>query len=404
VSERSPFDAPPRTSGSRGGGRGAALARVRWLELDWHVLAVALGLLVLGLFFVRAMANAESGLEGGGINFRTHLVKVGVTLPLLGVGLLVRPRFLRRNAWAIYGACILLLALLPFVGVVRNNARSWIELPFFDLQPSELAKLGLIVALARALHRNRLARVAQWLLPLALAGLPMMLVAMQPDLGTAITIAPVTLGMLYLAGARARVLGACVAGVLVAGSLAVRYELGVHDYQLQRIDTWLEAFDPETLIEGKNGPAFHSYHAHTAIGNGGVFGTGLGRGVANRTGYLPERESDSIFAVVAEEAGYIGAACILFLYALLVVLLMGSASGIRDRFPRLVVGGIAIYLGAHLFINVGVNVGLLPMTGLTLPLFSTGGSSLLVTFLALGIALGLSAHHEASLDRDAFRA
>ena len=110
-----------------------------------------------------------------------------------------------------------------------------------------------------------------------------------------------------------------------------------------------------------------------------------------------------MFAVVAEEAGWFGASALLALYALLIALIMGSASGIRDRFSRLAVGGIALYFAAHLFINVSVNLGLVPMTGLTLPLFSTGGSSLLVTFAALGLALGLASHREPSLDRDSFR-
>jgi rod shape determining protein RodA len=383
--------------------RPAPLGGVRWFDLGWHVLAVALALLGLGLVFLKAMAGAEGG-DGPPLDFDKHLVKVALSLPMLALGLCLRPRFLRRRAYVIYGACLVLLALLPVIGVERNNARSWIELPFFDLQPSELAKLGLILALARALYRNRLARVEQWGLPLLLALVPMALVAMQPDLGTALTIVPVTLGMLYLAGARASVLLRFIGAAALGAFLAVHFEIGVRDYQMQRIDTWLESFEPEALIEGRNGPAFHAYHGHVAIGNGGFLGTGLGRGVANRTGYLPERDSDSIFAVIAEEAGWLGASSIVFLYALLVVLVLSSASGIRDRFARLVVGGIGLYLGAHLFIHVGVNLGLLPMTGLTLPLFSTGGSSLLVTLLALGIALGLAAHHEPSLDQDSFRA
>ena len=385
---------------ARPGASAAALSGVRWFDLGWHVLMVAMGLLGLGLFFLRAMAEGEDP----PLDFENHLLKVCVTLPMLLVGLCLRPRFLRRHAYGIYGVCIALLVLLPVIGVERNNAKSWIELPLFDLQPSELAKLGLILVLARALYKNRLRNFDQWSGPVILALLPMGLVAMQPDLGTALTIVPITLGMLYLAGARASVLLRFIGATLVLAFCAVYFEVGVRDYQMQRIDTWLESFEHEALIDGRNGPAFHAYHAHVAIGNGGVFGTGLGRGVANQTGYLPERTSDSIFAVVAEESGWFGATCILLLYGLLIALMFTSAAGIRDRFARLVVGGIGLYLAAHLFINVGVNVGLLPMTGLTLPLFSTGGSSLLVTFLALGIALGLAAHHEPSLDGDAFRA
>ncbi|MEC8510849.1 MAG: FtsW/RodA/SpoVE family cell cycle protein, partial [Planctomycetota bacterium] len=125
--------------------------------------------------------------------------------------------------------------------------------------------------------------------------------------------------------------------------------------------------------------------------------------IANETGLLPERDCDSIIAVIAEEAGFIGTASLIVLYSLMVALLMIAASRLRDRYGRLVVGGVAIYFGAHLVINVSVNLGLLPMTGLTLPLLSTGGSSQLATFLALGLALGLASHHERSLGGDAFR-
>jgi rod shape determining protein RodA len=139
------------------------------------------------------------------------------------------------------------------------------------------------------------------------------------------------------------------------------------------------------------------------IGNGGWLGRGLGEGVANTAGHLPERDSDSLFAVIAEETGFLGTVAILALYVLMIVLLMTSAASLRDRYARLVVGGVALYFAAHLFVNAGVNLGLLPMTGLTLPLFSTGGSSLLVTFLSLGIAVGLASQHQMQLDQDAFR-
>lgn len=392
---------PPRRSPFRLG-RAFSLGHLG-VSFDWHVLALALLLLVLGLFFVRGMESANITFERAGIGFHSHLKKVAVTFPALVVAMLVRPRWLRRNAWLLYGATVVLLLLVPVLGEERNNARRWIPLPIgFDLQPSELAKLGLIVALASALYRSHLRRWSEWRLPVVLALVPIALVVRQPDLGTAMTIVPVTLGMLYLAGASwARVGGVVLAGILVA-FLAWKLEL-VRDYQLQRIDTWLSTVDKDDLIGGRNGPAFHTYHARVAIGNGGLWGAGLGEGVANEAGHLPERDSDSIFAVIAEEAGWLRTAGLVLLYALLVVLLMLHASAIRERFTRLVVGGIALYFGAHFFINVGVNLGLLPMTGLTLPLFSTGGSSLLATFLALGLALGLSAQWEPTLDGDAFR-
>jgi rod shape determining protein RodA len=375
---------------------------VHWSRVDVPLLAVALMLLGIGLLFVGAMADVDVRYDRDGIRFEAHLKKLAVTLPLIALGMLVRPRWLRKNAWAFYVGALVLLALVPVLGEERNNARRWIPTPVFDLQPSEVAKLALILVLARALYRRRLKRVSEWTLPVALALVPMVVVAAQPDLGTAMTIVPVTLGMLYLAGADGRVLSAVVAGVAVLGLSAWKLEW-VQEYQLRRIDTWAASFDPEHLREDKNGDAFHVYHAQVAIGNGGWLGTGLGRGIANQAGHLPERESDSIFAVIAEEGGFFGAGALIVLYALLVVLILADAGHIRERFSRLVVGGIGLYFASHFLVNAGVNLGLLPMTGLTLPLLSTGGSSLLVTFLSLGLALGLSANAEPSLDEDAFR-
>lgn len=403
MSERS----APRSAAPGSGARSIlSLRAVRWFELDWHILAIAGALLALGIALVSAMAEADDAMDRPGVDFAGHVQKVLVTLPMLLVAVAVRPRWLRRHAFLPYGACLVLLLLLPWIGTVHNGARRWFHMPGvgFNLQPSELAKIGLILALARVLYRNRLGALGDWGPPLALALVPMALVAWQPDLGTALCFVPITLGMLYLAGARASVLLRFLACAALIGALAYEFQWGVKGYQLQRIDTWLQGFQSRDLIAEKNGAAFHSYHARVAIGNGGLTGTGMGQGAANRTGALPERDCDSAFAVLAEELGFTGTAVVVLLYALMIALLMGTASAIRDRFSRLAVGGIAMYFAAHLFIHAAVNMGLIPMTGITLPLFSTGGSSLLATFLALGLALGLASNREPSLDKDSFQA
>lgn len=385
-----------------------SVRHLRWLEVDWHLLLVAIGLLSIGLLLISAMDDADViwGRDGRNtVDFDRHLKTVIVALPAFAIGLFLRPRWVRRNAWLIFALSVLMLVavFVPGIGGTRNNAARWIPFLFgFDLQPSELAKLGLILMLASLLHQRRMKDFSDWVRPGLLALVPMGLVALQPDLGTAMTLAPITLGMFYLAGARGRSLVSVVLGVLLVGVLAFKVDL-LHDYQLQRVSTWLESWDANSLIHGRNGPGFHTYHARVAIGNGGWFGTGLGEGVANEAAHLPERDCDSVFAVAAEESGFVGACGLVALYALLILLIFNSASHVRERFSRLVVGGIGIYFASHLFVNVGVNLGLVPMTGLTLPLLSTGGSSLATSFLALGLVLGLSSHHEPSLDRDAFR-
>ena len=371
-------------------------------EMDWHVLAIAAALLVLGTLFVHGVAASKANQFSQDVSFEAHRQKMLIALPLFFAGVFVRPAWLRRHAPAVFGATVLLLLLVYVVGEERNSARRWIQLGRFDLQPSELAKLGVIVMLARLLAENRLRDLGDWARPLLAWALPMLLVAGQPDLGTAMTLVPIGLGMLYLSGASARaIVSLCLSGVCI-GWLA--HGAGwIRDYQLERVDTWLGSYRAEDLIRNRNGAAFHLFHARVAAGNGGLFGRGLGEGVANETGLLPERESDSIFMVVAEEAGYLGAVGIVGLYGVMVVLMMLSAASLRDRFTRLVVGGVALYFASHLVIHVSVNVGLLPMTGLTLPLFSTGGSSSLATFTALGLALGMASNRELRLDEDAFR-
>ncbi len=398
---------PKRTSALE---RILSVRHLRWLEVDWHILLVACALLSIGLVLIHAMDSADQlyGRDGRNtVDFARHLKTVIVALPAFAIGLFLRPRWVRRNAWLLYGASLVLLVLvfMPGIGGERNNAARWIPLPLlrFDLQPSEPAKLGVILILASVLHQSSLKHFSDWLRPGLFALIPMGLVALQPDLGTAMTLAPITLGMFYVAGVRARSLLAMIAGVILLAVLAFQVGL-LHDYQLQRVETWLGSWEPDSLIRGRNGPAFHTYHARVAIGNGGWFGKGLGQGVANEAAHLPERDCDSVFAVAAEEAGFVGTSGLIGLYALLIILVFHSASQVRERFSRLVVAGIGIYFAAHLFVNVGVNLGLVPMTGMTLPLLSTGGSSLATSFLALGLALGLASHHEPSLDKDAFHA
>jgi rod shape determining protein RodA len=378
-------------------------SRLPWLRVDWHILLIALSLLALGVMFVKGMADADERFDRTDVVFRSHLTKVLIALPALLAAMSVRARWLRNNAWLAFGACITLLLLVPVLGQERNGARRWIQLPGgFDLQPSELAKLGFAIAMARLLYTRRMDRTEDWVRACALAATPMVLVMAQPDLGTALTLVPVAAGMVYLAGASGRSIVKLALASAAVAWLALQVGV-VRPYQLQRIETWRESWAATDLILSRNGPAFHAYHNRVSIGNGGLLGQGLGQGVANQAAHLPERDCDSIFSVVAEEAGFLGASGILALYTLLIVLLLHSASGVRERFSRLVVGGVALIFASHLTVNVGVNLGLLPLTGLPLPLFSTGGSSLLASFAALGLALGLAAQSEPTFDEDAFR-
>jgi len=395
-------------SSSRGGrGWRWLLPEIAWGRFDWLIFALAAVLIGTGLVFIRAAfdANLDYGRSDLALGnpFVKHLKTIVISTPVLLAGLYLRPTWLRRNAFLLYLCGLGVLALVPFIGIELNNARRWLATPVgFNLQPSEPMKVLLILALAKVLYRNRLWKWTDWIRPAVVALIPMAMIVSQPDLGTTLTIPPVTLGMLYMSGARGRTVLGLVAAMALAGFLAWQGGL-IKDYQLRRVDTWVATLEPEALIENKNGAAFHAYNARVPIGNGGLRGTGVGLGIANRAGHLPEKESDSIWAVIAEELGLIGSGALLFAYALFAMLILRAAGELRDRFSRLVVGGIGLYFAAHFFIHVGVNIGLLPMTGLTLPFVSTGGSSILASFGALGLALGLTAHRALALDADAFR-
>ena len=385
------------------GWRSVLSLRIPWWRLDWPILLLALGLVALGLVFVEHMSQADELFGHSNPVPKKQLTKALIAAPFLALGMLVRPRWLRRNAYVLYFAALFLVCLVPLIGEERNGAKLWIPMPMgFDLQPSELVKIGVIVALARALYRNRLAHSDEWGVPGLLALVPIGLVMVQPDLGTALTLVPVSLGMFWLAGARTRVLAALVAGVALAGFAAWRLEW-IEGYQKKRIDTWVESFDPVGLIHDKMVCSYHLDQALVAFGYVDLVGVGVGGGVANEAGHLPERSSDSIFAVIAEEGGFLGASALVVVYLSFAGLLLVAAGRTRERFSRLVIAGTGLYFAAHFAINTGVNLGLIPMTGLTLPLMSTGGSSMLVSLALLGLALGLSARAEVALDSDSFR-
>jgi rod shape determining protein RodA len=376
---------------------------VRWERYPFGVLTLALLLLGVGMTVVHSLASVDELFQRDDVHFDAHLKKFATAAPFFLAGLFLRPRFVRKHAWLVYAGALVLLVLVPVIGEERNNARRWIPTPIgFDIQPSEFAKVALVVVLARVLHVRRMTALSHWLLVGGLALVPMAMVMAQPDLGTALTLVPLSVGMAYLAGGSARVIAGVVAAAIALGTCAWQFEW-IQDYQLRRIETWAATYEPQALIADRNGASFHVYHARVCIGNGGFEGRGLGEGLASRAAFLPERESDSIFCVIAEEGGFVMATLFVATYSGFVVLLLATAARIRERFTRLVVGGVAIYFAAQFFVNAGVNLGLVPMTGLTMPLLSTGGSSMLATALALGLALGFAAQEQPALDEDAFR-
>jgi rod shape determining protein RodA len=278
-----------------------------------------------------------------------------------------------------------LIVLVLVLGTAARGSRRWIELPFFTFQPSELGKVLLIVALSafaidtarRASERRRTVRV------LALGLLPALLVLVQPDLGTALVYGVITLAVLFVAGVRwthFAVLGGVATGA-IAIVLVIAPALGtpvLQGYQQDRLTAFLNPSED---------PADSSYQinqALIAVGSGGKTGRGDDATQTNN-GFLPERHTDFIFAVVGERFGFVGAAFLLSLYALLVWRALRIMTLSKNLYGSMIAGGIAAMLMFQIFVNVGMNIGIMPVTGIPLPLMSSGGSSVIVTFLALGL-------------------
>lgn len=375
---------------------GVSRVRQKVLDLDWHLLVAAGALIAVGLSFIWSASLNMDKLQNG---FSSQVSRILLSSPFLLAGWFVDLQWLRRNAYLVYATTILLLLGIFFFGLEKNNSRRWFAIGgSFLIQPSEFAKLGLIFALAKlVMYRRKLERFEGIVLALTLLGLPLILILKQPDLGTGLVLLPITFAMLFVAGAKKRHL---IGLGLTALILAPTGYFVLKPYQRERVDVWLRQ-DSLTAQEKRN-QGYHLYNAKISIGSGGWFGKGLGKGPQNQLDALPERHTDFIAALIGEEAGLFGSAAVLSLYLLFVILIFFVAMRTREPFGRLLVVGIGAYFMTHLFVNVGVATGFLPTTGVTLPLISYGGSSVMTAFAALGLVLNVSSRRETDFGEEAF--
>ena len=302
------------------------------------------------------------------------------------VGLIVALGIARANyrvlgvlSVGMYVAAIAVLAFVVVAGEATYGSRRWIEVAGTPVQPSEIAKLVVIIALAKYLsdHQDSIGELKVFLTSLAMAAVPTLLVFAEPDLGSAVIFAMIWLGMVLAAGAKWRHIAGLAGVALVSVPFAL---IGlINDYQRDRIALWL---DPES---DPLGAGFQSLQAQIGIGSGGFFGKGLTEGGQTQLDYLRTETTDYVFSVLGEELGLVGA---LVLFSLFIVLLWRAlrvAELSRDLFGRLLATGVVIFILLQTFINIAVNVGLLPVTGIPLPFVSQGGSSLITLFICLGI-------------------
>ncbi len=350
--------------------------KLRLSRFPWAVVVPALLLIGIGLLGISS-SDPHGGLT------RDQLKWLGIGSVGFLFTALFPYRLLERLSYPLYALHIVLILAVAVGGVVRNHSKRWLDLQFMMFQPSLTMKLALVMAVASCIACSRkLKRPQGLMLPLVLAGFPAALVKLQPDLGTALTYLPVPLVLLFAGGARKRHLAGLFAIALACAPLL--WFFAMDNYQQDRVKALLFPDDMRQTT------AYQTTHALYAFAGGGLKGLGYGEGAQTHLGWLPEPHTDFIFAVIGEEWGLWGAGLVLLLFGLMLLALLEVAANTRDPFGRLLVLGIGTVLAVHIVQNCGMNLGLLPVTGLTLPFVSYGGSSLVNMLAGLGLIVNVA--------------
>lgn len=354
------------------------LKRRYWLDFDWPMLLASLGLLASGTLAIFSSAP-------GPAYWKRQLIATALGLVALFVLAVVDYRRVLRAIPLIYAGALLSLLGLLFAVRAVHGARAWIEYGSFKFQPSELVKIITIAMLAYSLApaKGEKLSLRQISISCLIVALPVALIILQNDLGTALTFFAFLGVMLFVAGLR----WSLVAAALVLGAAAIvgSYHFNIlSPYQKQRIDAIIS---PETV--DPRGYGYQTLQSKIAVGSGGALGKGIGRGTQSQLKFLPEPHTDFIAAVFAEEIGFLGILCVLALYAFVLMRAVRTAVTSRDRFGMYFVVGFVALLAFHILANLFMVVGLMPVLGIPLPLMSYGGSSILATFVGLGVTMSV---------------
>jgi rod shape determining protein RodA len=363
-----------------------AYAPIKHLDPVLVLTALALtGIGLMAIYSAKLQALSEQGLSPY-LYISRQLVALVVGIVAMAIAAVVDYRHLRTySAVGYVGALLLLVLVITPLGTTFGGAQRWILIGGFQLQPSELAKIAVLIALAAILHESKgepgLAHVA---ICLALTAVPMGLVFLQPDLGTSIVFVWMCAIVFLVSGVKARYLVglgiAAVGGVVAAFSMDL-----IADYQLQRLTAFLQAGDPALA----QGPVFQTHQSVIAIGSGQFAGKGLFQGTQTALSYVPENHTDFIFTVIGEEFGFLGASIVLGLFLVLIWRGLRIAVIAKDLFGTLLAAGVVAMLALQVFVNVGMTVGIMPVTGIPLPFVSYGGTSLIVWFVIVGLLLNV---------------
>lgn len=356
-----------------------------WRRIDWVLAVATVVLAVVGSLLVWSatrVAQIDAGADPR-YYFKRHLLNFALGAVLGVIVSAVDYRVLRRSAPLVYlASCLGLLAVLA-IGTTINGAHSWIRLPAgFELQPSEFAKLGLIVSIALLLaerrRRDDLRHGLDVPLALALAAAPMGLIMLQPDVGTVFVFVFVIFAMLSVAGVSWR----WIVGLVAAGVVVAYLSVSLHILKSYQLDRFRAFTNP---AEQQLGAGYNVHQAKIAIGAGGLTGTGLFHGSQTNGRFVPEQQTDFIFTVAGEELGLLGAGAVIVLFGLVLWRALRIAGHSPDLFGRLVGVGIAGWFICQIFINIGMALGIMPVTGLPLPFLSYGGSAMFANCIAVGM-------------------
>ncbi len=360
--------------------------KLRRLPWDYFLLLAAVGMIgVTALFSAGGGSWSPWALQ--------HLIRFSVFFGGVIVMSLIHPRFWYAFAYPFYGLCVPMLVGVDIMGVIGMGAQRWINLGFIQIQPSELMKVALVLALARFYSHRTLEDTKQFsslLVPVALIAVPVGLVMIQPDLGTGTVLLAAGIGIIFLAGAPLWWFGAGAAAGLAA--LPILWSL-MHDYQRKRILTFI---DPES---DPLGAGYHISQSKIAIGSGGITGKGFLNGSQSHLDFLPEKQTDFVFTLWSEEWGLLGSLAVLALVLGILFKLSSIARQSRTQFNRLLVMGLGINYFLYIMINTAMVMGLIPVVGVPFPLLSHGGTAMMAVMLGFGFVASIAVHRDVRLPR-----
>lgn len=352
-----------------------------YFHIDWLLLGAIVLISAIGVAMIYSVTQTAGGGASGQV--RTQVYALGLGLIALLVCLAIDYRLLAEHSLFIYGSLLVLLIFVLVKGQTQMGGQRWIPIGPFHLQPSEFARIGVALLLAMYFGENR--RGAKNTSDLILGGvftaIPLILIAKQPDLGTAVTLLPVFVGVAFLAGLRLRLLAVlALIGVLAA---PIAWKFALKDYQRSRIQMFM---DPE---QDPRGAGYQTIQARVTVGSGGLTGKGFRQGTQGQYKFLPVAHNDFIFSVLAEEQGFIGVLTALGLYLFVILRSFEAARLAKDRLGTYLVGGIISGFAFQVIYNVTMSAGLAPVKGITLPLMSYGGSSLIASLASFGLILNV---------------